>query len=47
MDDRYDVIVFHLLSSGGSMPSLSQLLIRTALIWLAVGYTVGGLLLLN
>jgi hypothetical protein len=29
------------------MPRLSQLLIRTALIWLAIGYTIGGLLLLN
>jgi hypothetical protein len=29
------------------MPRLSQLLIRTALIWLALGYTIGGLLLLN
>jgi hypothetical protein len=29
------------------MPRLSQLLIRTALVWLALGYTVGGLLLLN
>jgi hypothetical protein len=29
------------------MPRLSQLMIRTALVWLAVGYTVGGLLLLN
>jgi hypothetical protein len=29
------------------MPRLSQLLTRTALIWLAVGYSVGGLLLLN
>jgi hypothetical protein len=28
-----------------TMPLLSRLLIRTALIWLAVGYTVGGLLL--
>jgi hypothetical protein len=27
------------------MPLLSRLLIRTALIWLAVGYTVGGVLL--
>ena len=29
------------------MPRLSQLMIRTALVWLAVGYTIGGLLLLN
>jgi hypothetical protein len=29
------------------MPRLSQLLIRTALIWLALGSTIGGLLLLN
>lgn len=29
------------------MPRLSQLMIRTALVWLALGYTVGGLLLLN
>jgi hypothetical protein len=29
------------------MPRLSQLMIRTALAWLAVGYTIGGLLLLN
>jgi len=29
------------------MPLLSRLLIRTALIWLAVGYTVGGLLLIQ
>ena len=29
------------------MPRLSQLLIRTALIWLAVGTTIGGLMLLN
>jgi hypothetical protein len=29
------------------MPRVSQLLIRTALIWLAAGYTAGGLLLLN
>ena len=29
------------------MPRLSQLIIRTALVWLAVGYTIGGLLLLN
>jgi hypothetical protein len=29
------------------VPRLSQLLIRTALIWLAVGYTIGGLMLLN
>jgi hypothetical protein len=27
------------------MPGLSRLLIRTALIWLAVGYTAGGLML--
>ncbi len=27
------------------MPRLSQLMIRTALIWLAVGYTFGGLVL--
>jgi hypothetical protein len=27
------------------MPLLSRLLIRTALIWLAIGYTAGGLLL--
>jgi hypothetical protein len=29
------------------MPRLSQLMIRTALVWLALGYTIGGLLLLN
>ena len=29
------------------MPRLSQLMIRTALVWLALGYTAGGLLLLN
>jgi hypothetical protein len=29
------------------MPRLSQLLIRTALAWLALGYTLGGLVLLN
>jgi hypothetical protein len=29
------------------MPRLSQLLIRTALIWLVIGYTIGGLLLIN
>jgi hypothetical protein len=29
------------------MPRLSQLMIRTALIWLAIGSTIGGLLLLN
>ena len=29
------------------MPRLSQLMIRTALIWLVLGYTIGGLLLLN
>ena len=29
------------------MPRLSRLIIRTALVWLALGYTVGGLLLLN
>jgi hypothetical protein len=29
------------------MPKLSQLMIRTALAWLALGYTVGGLVLLN
>ena len=29
------------------MPRLSRLMIRTALIWLALGYTIGGLLLLN
>src|SRR4051794_28904419 len=29
------------------MPRLSQLMIRTALVWLAIGYAVGGLLLLN
>lgn len=29
------------------MPRLSQLMIRTALVWLAVGYTIGGLVLLN
>jgi hypothetical protein len=29
------------------MPRLSQLMIRTALVWLAAGFTVGGLLLLN
>jgi hypothetical protein len=27
------------------MPPLSRLLVRTALIWLAIGYTIGGLLL--
>lgn len=27
------------------MPSLSRLLVRTALIWLALGYAIGGLLL--
>lgn len=29
------------------MPRLSQLMIRTALIWLAIGYTLGALVLLN
>jgi hypothetical protein len=29
------------------MPRLSQLMIRTALVWLALGCTLGGLLLLN
>ena len=29
------------------MPQLSQLIIRTALLWLALGYTAGGLLLAN
>jgi len=29
------------------MPRLSQLMIRTALLWLALGYSVGGLVLLN
>ncbi|MCG8351688.1 MAG: cbb3-type cytochrome c oxidase subunit I [Chloroflexales bacterium] len=29
------------------MPRLSQLMIRTALIWLVVGYTIGGLVLAN
>jgi hypothetical protein len=29
------------------VPRLSRLMIRTALIWLTLGYTVGGLLLLN
>jgi hypothetical protein len=29
------------------MPRLSQLMIRTALLWLAFGYGVGGLVLLN
>jgi hypothetical protein len=29
------------------MPRLSQLMIRTALIWLALGYSVGALVLLN
>jgi hypothetical protein len=29
------------------MPRLSQLLIRTALLWLAIGYSVGGLVLLT
>jgi len=29
------------------MPRLSQLMIRTALVWLALGYTIGGLVLLN
>ncbi|MEO7909714.1 MAG: hypothetical protein ABIV47_08705 [Roseiflexaceae bacterium] len=29
------------------MPRLSQLMIRTALLWLALGYTVGGVVLLN
>src|SRR5689334_25197122 len=29
------------------MPRLSQLLIRTALVWLVLGSTIGGLLLLN
>jgi hypothetical protein len=30
-----------------TVPRLSQLMIRTALVWLALGYTIGGLLLLN
>ena len=29
------------------MPRLSQLMIRTALLWLAIGFSVGGLVLLN
>ncbi|MBK9713998.1 MAG: hypothetical protein IPO81_22250 [Kouleothrix sp.] len=29
------------------MPRLSQLMIRTALVWLALGYSLGGLVLLN
>lgn len=29
------------------MPRLSQLMIRTALLWLAIGYSLGGLVLLN
>jgi hypothetical protein len=29
------------------MPRLSQFMIRTALVWLAIGYSVGGLVLLN
>jgi hypothetical protein len=29
------------------MPRLSQLMIRTALVWLALGYTLGGLVLFN
>jgi hypothetical protein len=29
------------------MPRLSRLMIRTALVWLMLGYTIGGLLLLN
>ena len=29
------------------MPRLSRLMIRTALLWLAIGYSVGGLVLLN
>src|SRR5215211_1769124 len=29
------------------MPRLSQLMIRTALLWLAIGYSVGGVVLLN
>lgn len=29
------------------MPRLSQLMIRTALVWLVMGYTLGGLLLWN
>jgi hypothetical protein len=29
------------------MPRLSQLMIRTALVWLALGFTVGGLVLFN
>lgn len=29
------------------MPRLSQLMIRTALVWLALGYTFGGLVLLT
>lgn len=29
------------------MPRLSQLMIRSALIWLGLGYTLGGLMLLN
>src|SRR5262245_55442228 len=32
---------------GAMMPRLSQLMIRTALVWLALGYTIGGLMLLN
>jgi hypothetical protein len=29
------------------MPRLSQLMIRTALVWLALGYSLGGLVLFN
>jgi hypothetical protein len=29
------------------VPYLSRIIIRTALVWLAIGYTIGGLLLLN
>ena len=29
------------------MPRLSQLMVRTALLWLALGYSLGGLLLTN
>ena len=29
------------------MPRLSQLMIRTALLWMAIGYSVGGLVLAN
>src|SRR5262245_8089379 len=42
------LFIFHRSSFlRSSMPRLSQLMIRTALVWLAVGYTIGGLLLLN